>query len=113
MFHEGQKPPTAAQLSHDFEIPIRLVHQVIFELMEAGVLAEVKMNGTQEFAYHPARDLGELTIQNVIDCLDRRGIDTIPVAQTETFKMFKKAMGQFHDTVAASPNNVLLKDIDI
>ncbi len=111
MFHEGQTPPTAAQISHDLEIPIRLVHQVIFELTEAGVLAEVKINNSQEFAYHPARDLQDLTIQNVIDLLDRRGIDTIPVAQTETLKMFKKTLLQFHDTVAASPNNVLLKDI--
>ena len=110
-FHEGQTPPTATQISHALEIPIRLVNQVIFELTEAGVLAEVKLNGSQVFAYHPARDLQDLTIQNVIDLLDRRGIDTIPVAQTETWKMFKKTLMQFHDTIAASSTNVLLKDI--
>ena len=112
VFHEGGTPPTAAQLSHDLEIPIRLVHQVIFELTEAGVLSEVKINGSTEVAYHPSRDIEDLTIQNVIDRMDRRGIDTIPIAETKTAQMFRDAMAQFHDTVAASPTNVLLKNIN-
>lgn len=111
IFHEGGVPPTAAQLSRDLEIPIRLVHQVLFELTEAGVLSEVKMNGGLEVAYHPSRDIGDLTIQNVIDRLDRRGVDEIPIAESKTLQIFKRAMAQFHDTVCASPNNELLKDI--
>lgn len=111
-FHEGGSPPTAAQLSHDMEIPIRLVHQVIFELTEAGVLSEVKINDSPEIAYHPSKDIEDLTIQNVIDSLDRRGIDTIPIAETKTLQMFKDVMAQFHDTVAASSTNVLLKNIN-
>ncbi len=111
MFHLGQRPPTANEISRELEIPIRLVNQVIFDLTEAGVLAEVKINGSQEFAYHPARDLQDLTIQNVVDMLDRKGIDTIPVAQTETFRMFKNTLARFHDTVATSPANILLKDV--
>ena len=112
IFHEGGVSPTAAELSHDLEIPIRLVHQVIFELTEAGVLSEVKINGSPEIAYHPSKDIEDLTIQNVIDRLDRRGIDTIPIAETKTLQTFKDAMAQFHDTVAASPTNVLLKNIN-
>ena len=111
LFHEGKTPPTAAKLSHELEIPIRLIRQVIFELVEAGVLAEVKLNGTQETAYHPARDLDGLTVQNVIDLLDRRGSDMIPIAQTETLQTFRKTLAQFHDTVAGLPANARLKDI--
>lgn len=111
-FHEGQKPPTAAQLSHDLEIPIRLMHQVIFELTEAGVLSEVKFNDTQAMAYHPARDIEDMTMQSVIDRLDQRGIDTIPVAQTKSLQILRNNLAQFHDTLTASPGNVLLKDIN-
>lgn len=111
-FHEGQKPPTAAQLSHDLEIPIRLMHQVIFELTEAGVLSEVKFNDTQAMAYHPARDIEDMTMQSVIDRLDQRGIDTIPVAQTKSLQILRNNLAQFHDILTASPGNVLLKDIN-
>ena len=112
IFHEGGVPPTASQLSHDLEIPIRLVHQVIFELTEAGILSEVKLNGSQEIAYHPSRDIGDLTIQNVIDRLDHRGIDAIPIAETKILQTFKDAMARFHDTIATSSTNALLKNIN-
>jgi len=110
-FHAGKGPQTAAEFSHDLEIPIRLVHQVIFELTEAGVLSEVKKGDTQTIAYQPARDIDDLTMQNVIDFLDRRGIDNIPVAQTESLQALKDKMKKFHDTIVSLPENVLLKDV--
>jgi len=88
-FHEGQKAPTASEISHSLEIPIRLVHQIIFDLTEAGVLSEVKIGDSQAIAYQPARDIEDLTIQNVLDRLDRSGIDTIPIAQTKSLGIFK------------------------
>lgn len=112
-FHEGGTPPTAEQLSHDLEIPIRLVHQVVFELTEAGVLSEVKLNGTQEIGYHPSRDIGDLTIQNVIGRLDHRGIDEIPIAETDILKVFKDAMDRFDETLTASTKNELIKNIKV
>lgn len=112
-FHEGQKPQTAAEFSRDLEIPIRLVHQVIFELTEAGVLSEVKKSDTQTMAYQPARDIDSLTIQNVIDFLDQRGIDSIPVAQTKSLQALKAKVKKFHDVIASSPENILLKDVNI
>jgi len=112
-FHAGQKPQTAAEFSHDLEIPIRLVHQVIFELTEAGVLSEVKKGDTQTIAYQPARDIDDLTMQNVIDYLDRRGIDNIPVAQNASLQVLKDKMKKFHDIIASSPENILLKDVSI
>ncbi|MBN1870679.1 MAG: YihY/virulence factor BrkB family protein [Candidatus Omnitrophica bacterium] len=112
-FHKGETPPTATQLSRDLEIPVRLVRQVIFELIEAGVLSEVKLDGVQLIGYHPARDIDDLTIQNVVDSLDRRGVDMVPVAETKTMHIFKDALVQFHNANAASPKNILLKNINI
>jgi len=110
-FHAGQKPQTADEFSHDLEIPIRLVHQIIFELTEAGILSEVKKGDTQIIAYQPARDIDHMTMQNVIDFLDQRGIDNIPIAQTGSLKALTEKVGKFHDIIASSPENILLKDI--
>ena len=110
-FYKGQRPHTADEFSRDLEIPIRLVHQVIFELTESGVLSEVKKGDAQIVAYQPARDIDHLTMQNVIDLLDQRGIDNIPVAQTTSLKVLKYKMKRFHETIASSPENILLKDI--
>lgn len=112
-FHEGQKPQTAAELSHELEIPIRLVHQVIFELTEAGILSEVKIGDDQTIGYQPAYDIENLTMQSVIDFLDQRGVDNIPVAQTSSLQTLKSKLDQFHDIVTASSANILVKDIDV
>jgi len=108
-FHAGQRPQTATEFSHELEIPIRLVHQVIFELIEAGILSEAKKG--EAIAYQPARDIDHLTMQNVIDALDQRGIDNIPVAQTKSLQALKDKMKKFRDIIVSSPENIYLKDI--
>jgi len=41
-FLNGEKGWSAAQISHNLEIPIRLVQQIIYELISSGILSEVK-----------------------------------------------------------------------
>ncbi len=104
-------PPTADDLSHNLEIPIRLVRQVLFELTEAKVLAEVKMNGSAMHAYQPAHDVEKLSIKSVIDALDRRGIDSIPLAEAEEIKIIKDHLVKMNQSIEGLPGNVLLKNL--
>lgn len=108
-FHVGKRAQTATEFSHELEIPIRLVHQVIFELTEAGILSEAKKGDA--IAYQPARDIDHLTMQNVLDSLDQRGIDNIPVAQTKSLQVLKDKMKKFRDIIVSSPENIYLKDV--
>ncbi|TFG92836.1 MAG: YihY/virulence factor BrkB family protein, partial [Syntrophobacterales bacterium] len=110
-FAEGGKPLTATQLSHRLEIPIRLVHQILFELTACGIVSDTKTDEYKEPAYQPARDIGTLTIQFVIEALENRGTDAIPVAQTAETKALSEALRAFGDEVTGSPSNRLLKDI--
>jgi len=111
-FHEGKSPLTAVELSHDLEIPIKLVNQLIYDLTESGILAEVKINGLKNGAYQPARDIDDLTIQKVSDLLEQHGIDTIPVAATKGFQAISQSLEQFHEVIRNSERNILLKDLD-
>ena len=110
-FCQAKNPWTANEISHHLEIPIRLVRQILFELTEAGVLVEVKTSDPQILAYQPARDVKDLSIQNVLEMLDHRGVDTIPIAETQGLKQLKKYFLEFRKTVAKMPENMLLKDI--
>jgi len=110
-FSKGNKPFTATQISHTLEIPIRLVRQVVYELVESGIVSEVKTQEYKETAYQPARETQYLTIKYVIDSLERRGVDSIPVAQTEELKLFSDSLEKFGNIIEKSPANKLLKDI--
>lgn len=110
-FCEAQPPQTADKISHTLEIPIRLVHEVIYDLTESGILSEVKITGNKDVAYQPARDVNLLTIKNVIDTLDEHGADNIPMVQTADIKKLKESILSFSAAVRNLPENLALKDI--
>ena len=110
-FHQAQKPPSAVEISHQLEIPLRLVHQILFELTEAEIVSEVKLNDSGRIGYQPARYIEGLTVAGVLDKLDQRGIDSIPVVESKTLEKLKESLAKFHDVVEQSPVNLRLKDL--
>ena len=110
-FSAGKSPLAAAAIAHTLEVPIRLVRQMLFELVESGILAEVATREYEETAYQPGRDSDSLTIQYVIDALEKRGVDTIPVPQTQELKVLLESLQMFNDSIVSSPANKLLKNI--
>lgn len=110
-FSKGIKPVTARQISQTLEIPIRLVNEILHELVESRVFSDTLTGEYRELAYQPARDINGLTIQFVIEAMEKHGVDTIPVAQTEELKLLSDALSAFGETIQKSPKNRLLKDI--
>ncbi len=110
-FAAGKKPFTAAKIAHTLEIPIRLVHEIVYELVDSDIFSDTLTDVYKEPAYQPARDINSLTIQHVIDALEQRGISTIPVAETKELKTLSKRLLTFNEHIRQSPENELIKNI--
>ncbi len=110
-FCNSHKPWTEDEIARFLETPIRLVRQILFELTQSGVLSEVKLNDSVTVAYQPAHDISELTIEKVINALEQRGIDDIPVAESDEMVKLSKHLNEFNKTLERSPSNLILKDI--
>ena len=110
-FRQAEKALSADEVSHELEIPVRLVRQILYELVEARVLSEVKLDDTETMAYQPARDIEDLTITNVLNQLNRRGVNWIPLDNTGDLEKLKGRLMQFQEGIEKSPANVPLKDI--
>ena len=110
-FCNSHKPWTEDTIASFLETPIRLVRQILFELTQSGVLSEVKLNDSVTVAYQPAHDVSELTIEKVINALDQRGVDDIPVAESDEMVKLSKHLNEFNKTLERSPSNLILKDI--
>jgi len=110
-FAKGGRPLTATQISQSLETPIRLVHQILFELTACGIVSDTQTEEYKEPGYQPARDISTLSIRFVIDSLEDRGTDAIPVVKTAESKALSKILSAFRDEVAQSSSNRLLKDI--
>jgi len=110
-FWLGGKPYTSRQIAHDLEIPIRLVNEILFELVDSGLASEVKADEGRGIAYEPARDPDTMTIKNVVDMLEQHGSVDIPVAQTDELRQLSESLKTFGDLIEKSEANRKLKEI--
>jgi len=108
---KGGSPFTPSEISHALDIPIRLVRQILYELVESGILAEVRTPDERTFAYQPACDIHRYTVKYVTDALDARGISDLPVARSRELDLLSDSLAAFDKSMADSPENRLLLDI--
>ncbi len=110
-FANGDRPLTDVEIGGRLKMPIRLVHNILFDLVQSRIISETTTREDQRYGYQPARDINTLTIKFVVDAVEQNGSNNIPVARTEEFKAFSEALEKFREETAASPANRLLKDI--
>jgi len=110
-FSKGEDPLSAYAISHALEIPLGLVNQILYELVESGILSEIQTDDYKESAYQPARDITMLTVASVIEALENRGIHDIPVAGDDTLITLSESLQSFQETIQQSPANILIRDL--
>lgn len=110
-FSKGNKPLSAVQIANTLEVPIRLVREILYELVKSEIVSEICDNVDTETSYQPARDIDSLTIKYVIDRLERQGSDNIPVSQSKALERLSGYLEALDEVVEKSPANVRLKEI--
>jgi len=110
-FIQGEAPLTVSEISKHLEIPIRLVNDIIFGLVKTNIVSETGAADDGERRYQPARDINVLTIQYVIEALERRGINQMPFAHSPEFDSLSESIETFRETVEKLPANKLLKEL--
>ena len=89
----------------------RLTNDILTELAAASLLTVIPLPGYKQNIYQPARSINEISISYVIESLENRGEDSIPVAGDESFTSISRALNSFVQAMEKSPENRLLKDI--
>ncbi len=69
-FSKGKMPLTASNLSQALEIPIRLVQQLLDELVESEIFSITEIKENEKLAYQPARDINIITVKSIIEALE-------------------------------------------
>ena len=110
-FAAGDPPLTDTGISDRLKMPIRLVHGILYDLVQSRVISEVRIGEDQKFGYQPARDISTLTIRYVVDAVEQNGINSIPVARTKELEALSRVIEEFREEMEASPANKLLQDI--
>lgn len=109
-FVELKKPWAAGRISHELEIPSRLVNKILHDLVSAGLVSEVRLDETG-VGYIPGRDPEGMSVQRVIETLEDFGSESIPVAKSESLTRLSETLTAFKALVEGSPENRKLKDL--
>jgi membrane protein len=110
-FSEGLDPMDEDGISHELDMPIRLVRQILYELAESGVISRVYLDYNSTVGYQPSQDVEKMTIKYVMDALEGAGTDNIPVAQSRELEDISDCLEEFNSLIEKSPENKLLKNI--
>lgn len=110
-FSSRECPLTAPQISHTLEIPIRLVHQILYELVQSGILVEVALSDDENIGYQPAQSIEKFTIKYIIDTLENHGSDNIPIVSSRELDRITECLKDFGDKMEKSSANVTLRDV--
>jgi membrane protein len=110
-FARCETPLTDSQISMRLEMPIRLLHQILHDLVESGLFIETRTKDDSTFGYQPACDIKKLTINSIVEAIEHHGTEGIPIAQTEELTALSDSLKQFSHEMENSPANKLLKDI--
>ena len=62
-FEKNEPPYTAAEISEEHQIPIRLTNQVLYQLQEIELIHEVVTDEkSEEIGYQPSMDINQLNV---------------------------------------------------
>lgn len=111
IFEEGGVPRTNEQLSHELGIPLRLLNELVFELVECGILVELASYNAKERRYQPAIDINKITVDLLYTKLEKLGGDHLVVTESDKVEKITRIHEHLLTAMRESPSNVLIKDI--
>ena len=110
-FENGKEGSTAGQISKKLEIPIRLVRDIIYKLIDSKIISEINTQHEKEKAYQPAMDINKLSLEFVINKLEHLGSDKILAVASAEKDQIQKILSNFDTAIQSDKKFILLKDI--
>ncbi len=110
-FTNGLVPLNAADIAAQLNIPVRIVRELLYDLLNARIIIETLIPEVREVAYQPAVDPAIITVSYIIDALDKQGQQITFEKESDEFAKLKTIVDSFYDDIRKSSLNTPLKDI--
>lgn len=109
-FSNSDEALTAAQISRRLEIPLRLVEQILSDLIEAGLVVRVEKPRSRMPGFQPAGSVEDMTVKDVLDVYE--GADgLIPDTRSKYVQEIASLLRDISQTTENSRANVKLKEL--
>ena len=110
--YESQQPPLSAeQIARNYKLPIRLVNQIITNLVAVSVLMEVVLESSKTKNYAPAIDINQLTVKQVFLKLETFGAESFLSSKNKQLDSFWQKTIDMKQRSEESNAQLLVKDL--
>ncbi len=110
-FEDGGEAWNSDYISHRLGIPLRLVNELVYELVTAGILAELAADNPKDRSYQPAVDINRITVEYVYSQMELMGGDQMVVTESDELGRIARIHEHILHSIRESPSNILVKDI--
>jgi membrane protein len=110
-YEEGGEPRNTEFLSHQLGIPLRLLNELVYELITAGILVELAATNPKDRSYVPAVDIHKITVEYIYNQIEKVGGDHLYVNESSDLQKITRIHEHLMDSIRESPSNILLKDL--
>lgn len=111
-FTTGEKAVTSEGLSKSLKIPVRLVRDILQDLIDSRLVSMIHEDEHQERLYQPAMDVSKLSVSYILNKLDRKGSDQQVFLESAEYNKMTAMLEQFEKLVEESDSNLLIKDLE-
>jgi membrane protein len=94
-FVAGREPISESEIQDTIELPLRLVKELLFDLVRAKVLVEIRDEMDKEITYVPATDPEKLTVGYVISSLENFGKSDLPMHVDSDTEQLQAALDEY------------------
>ncbi len=113
-FRDGRGAVPLAEIREELELPSRILSNILFTLVDAGMLNEIRRDGKEfEPEYAPARDISTLRVYDIFDAVDSRGSggNAADLRRKCDVHGSSDVVERLKEDVRRSPNNVKVIDL--
>ncbi len=113
IFDKGDAPPVSMHIGNELGIPIRLVRDILYDLVQAKILVETLTDSPKEAGYLPAIDINKITIQMVSQRLDDIGSESFHIDDSKAYAKINDTYNEIFSILTKSETNLVIKDIQV
>ncbi len=112
-FRRGESSVPVSEIRSRLSLPTRIVNDILYQLVEAGVLVETQnREDDREAAFSPGRDIHEMTLYNILKAVDRHGTTRLHLADTTEMRQINRALQGLRSTIRLEGERIRLIDLD-
>ncbi len=110
-FDMGEKPYSVSDLSQRLKLPIRLSNDLVYKLIDAGVLLSVSDDSKDETLVLPAFDINKMDVAGILKRLEHTGYSETLFIQSDAVTAVRGVIDHYETVISSLPENKLVKDI--